>query len=147
MKQIYLAHPFTDGMTIGSPGATRNLARAKLWYRWACVNYPDRLFNMAWVMDIEVFSGPGAAMMAETEDSRALGMKRNFARIKSCYELWLMGESITAGMIDEAVFAQRCCIPVYDFTSETLSPHEAPRFPPEDMVQWKAGSLSQQVMK
>ena len=147
MKQVYLAHPFTNGMTLDPPKGTRNLERAKLWYAWCCRNYQaTHHFNIMWLLDIEInnANNEGNGLVTETKESRQLGMELNFVRISSVDELWLIGKKVSRGMNSEAVFARRCGLPVYNLTTE-LSPVGLPRFPIKDMVTWKRGSLTEQV--
>lgn len=151
MKQVYLAHPFTDGMSKDGITAAQNIETAKLWYRWACDHYwPDYHFNMMWVMDIEAYNaGNPPGYLAETPDARKMGMRRNFARIRSSQEVWLMGREVTRGMVDEALFALSCYIPVYNLTSEILDPRVTPMLPVASMMKWKPKGLvsTQTTMK
>jgi hypothetical protein len=138
MKQVYLAHPLGAKT---HEGILKNLNTAKLWYKWACDHYwPNHCFNMMWALNVEVYDDANAV-------DRERGMQRNYAHIKRCDELWLLGPRISEGMEDEARFAHRCRIPVYNLTSESLDPTKTPRFPPEDMVLWHPGSLTQRAMK
>jgi hypothetical protein len=137
MKLVYLAHP------LGAPtkeGILRNLAQAKLWYKWASDHYwPDHVFNMGWVLNCEVYDD------ASPED-RDRGMQRNYQHILRCDELWLLGPTVSSGMEDEAKFARRCPMPVFDLTNEMANPLTAPLLNPRNMMQWKATSLSQQAL-
>jgi len=138
MRLIYLAHPLGAKTPLGM---LQNKENARSWYKWACDHYwPDYAFNAMWILNVEVYND------ADSLD-RERGMQRNYAHIKRCDELWLLGPVVSPGMEDEARFARRCTLPVYDLTSEGLDPRKTPRFPPEDMVFWKQGSLTQQVMK
>jgi hypothetical protein len=134
VKQIYLAHPLKGDIQ-------KNLELARLWYKWACTHYwPDHCFNAMWILNVEVFDDDSSV-------DRYRGMQRNLQGIKRCDELWLLGPRVSEGMVEEAEFARRCQIPVYDLTTEALHPKDAPRFPPEDMPKWRAGSLTQQVLR
>ena len=137
MKLVYLAHPLGAKT---HEGILRNLHNAKLWYKWACDHYwPDHCFNMMWALNVEVYDDANAV-------DRDRGMQRNFHHIKRCDELWLLGPTVSPGMEDEALFSRRCRQPVYDLTNENANPIVTPRFPPEDMMQWKATSLTQQAL-
>jgi len=137
VKQVYLAHPLGAKT---QAGILENIAKAKLWYKWACDHYwPDHCFNAMWILNCEVYNDANAV-------DRERGMQRNYAGIKRCDELWLLGPLVSQGMIDEALFARRLMLPVFDLTSEGLDPQSTPKFPPKDMPLWKAGSLTQQVM-
>ena len=138
MRLIYLAHP----LSAHTPAQMlQNKEKARLWYRWACDNYwPNHAFNAMWILNCDVYSDANA-------EDRERGMQRNYAHIQSCDELWLLGPAVSQGMAEEARFARRCQLPVYDLTSETLDPRKARRLPPEDMPIWKQGSLTQQVLK
>ncbi len=144
MKLVYLAHPLGAKKHDGSPdhlAMLKNRENAKRWYKWACDHYwPDHAFNAMWIMNVEVYNDADAV-------DRERGMQRNYAHIKNCDALWLLGPRVSEGMEDEALFARRCGMPVYNLTSEGLDPLVTPRFPLEDMVLWKAGSLTQQVLK
>jgi hypothetical protein len=139
MKQVYLAHPLSAPT---STGIVHNKEQAQLWLQWACDNYRGtHCFSMMWLLECANVYTP-----EQEEESRPAGMKRCLGNIKRCDELWLTGVKVSSGMADEGEYARRCGYRVYDLTTETLDPRTAPRFPPEDMVQWKAGSLSQQVL-
>lgn len=144
MRMVYLAHRLGAKRHDGSVdhlGILQNIRDAKLWFKWACDNYwPDYAFNMTWVMNCEVYNDADAT-------DRERGMQRNYAHIKRCDELWLLGPVISEGMEDEARFTRRCGLPVYNLITAGLDPSRCPRFPPEDFPAWKADSLSQQALK
>lgn len=137
MKTVYLAHPLSSPTR---SGVLLNLDRAKRWYKWACDHYwPDFSFNCMWVLNCEVYDDADAIQ-------RSRGMQRNFAHIKNCDELWLVGEDLSGGMLDEAVFAhEECRIPVYNLTGFQVPPPVAVE--PSSMTKWKPGPMSQQVLK
>ena len=138
MRLAYLAHPLGAKTPLQM---LQNKENARLWYKWACDHYwPDYAFNAMWILNCDVYNDANA-------EDRDRGMQRNYAHIKRCDELWLLGPCVSNGMYDEAVFARRCRLPVYNLTSEVLNPRMTPRLPPEDMPLWKQGSLTQQVMK
>lgn len=138
MRMAYLAHR----LGAKSPqGVALNLRDSKLWFRWACDNYwPDYAFNMTWVMNCEVYDDADAT-------DRERGMQRNYVHIKRCDELWLLGPIVSPGMEDEARFARRCGLPVYNLTAENLNPATVPRMEPSDMPVWNPHGLSQQVLR
>ena len=146
MKLVYLAHPLGAKRHDGSVdhlGILQNIEQAKRWFKWACDNYwPDYAFNATWIMNCEVYNDANA-------EDRERGMQRNYAHIQHCDELWLLGPRISQGMEDEARFARRCLLPVYNLTSEMLGtrPTSCPRFPPEDMPIWNIDNITQQALK
>ena len=135
MKQVYLAHPLSAPT---KEGILRNIDKAKLWYKWACDHYwPDHCFNAMWILNCEVYNDAD-------QRERDIGMQRNYAHIKRCDELWLLGPEVSDGMDREASFARRCRLPVYNLTG-----FEKPltsKVELTDMPVWKPGSLTQQVM-
>jgi hypothetical protein len=142
MKLIYLAHPLSAKRHDGSVdhlGILKNIEQARRWFKWACDHYPDYAFNATWIMNCEVYND------ANSEERRQ-GMERNNAHIQRCDALWLLGPKVSEGMLEEAAFAWQKCIPVYDLTSEGLDPLKTPRMPPEDMMLWKPGGLTEQVL-
>jgi hypothetical protein len=133
MKQVYLAHQLSAPTQVGIQA---NIDNAKLWYRWACDHYwPDHCFNAMWILNCEVYDDAN-------EHERAMGMKRNLVHIKTCDELWLLGPSISRGMLEEAEYAQRCGFPVRNLTGVEKPPKV--RVWPADMPTWQPGSVSQQ---
>ena len=135
MKQVYLAHPLSAP---SKEGILQNIARAKLWYKWACDRYwPDHCFNAMWIINCEVYEDANSR-------ERDIGMQRNYAHIKRCDELWLVGPVVTSGMEDEGNFARRCTQPVYNLTGFDKPPLE--RLSDSRMPVWKPGSLSQQAL-
>lgn len=137
MRHAYLAHPLSGT----SLEIAANIKRAKAWFKWACDNYwPDYAFNATWIMNCEVYDDADAT-------DRERGMQRNYAHIKRCDELWLLGPRISQGMEGEARFARRCGLPVYNLTTEILDPTRTPRMEPADMPVWNEETLTQQVMK
>lgn len=136
MKQIYLAHPLSATTAVG---IKRNLTLAKQWYKWACDHYwPEHTFNCMWILNCEVYDDADAIQ-------RSRGMQRNLAHIKRCDELWLLGEEVSVGMLEEALFAQRTCkMPVYDLTGFEAPPNA--KISPVSMTKWRNGlSLSESI--
>jgi hypothetical protein len=132
MKQVYLAHPLSGPVEL-------NLRKAKAWYKWACDHYwPDHCFNAMWIVNCEVYEDAN-------QRDREIGMQRNYAHIRRCDELWLVGEEVSPGMELEASFARRCGIPVYNLTGFE-EPLTTVRIEPEDLPVWKPGSMTQQVL-
>lgn len=135
MKIVYLAHPLSAPT---KSGIDANIRKAKLWYKWACDHYwPDHAFNAMWITNCEVYEDAN-------QRDREIGMQRNFAHIKRCDELWLLGLDISTGMEQEAAFARKLALPVYNLTGfeEPLTS----RIAPSDFPIWKPGSLTQQVL-
>jgi hypothetical protein len=95
---------------------------------------------MTRVMNCEAYNDANAV-------DRERGMQRNYAHIRRCDELWLLGPGVSNGMESEAKFARRCSQPVYDLTNEMANPLTCPRFDPKDMMQWRTDSLTQQAFK
>lgn len=137
MKQAYLAHPLSAA---SKAGIARNLRSAKLWYRWACDHYwPDFCFNAMWIVNCEVYED------ANKRD-REMGMQRNFHHIRRCDELWLVGLDISQGMEDEARFARKCGLPVFNLTGFE-QPLTTAKIERTDFPVWKPGDLTQQVLR
>lgn len=138
MKLVYLAHPLSAETR---EGILLNIHTAKLWYKWACDNYwPTHAFSATWILNAEIYDDANA-------EDRDRGMQRNYPQIQRCDELWLVGSFVSSGMQGDGLYARRCLQPVFDLTNENAKPHNAPRFPPEDMQLWKPGSLTEQVAR
>lgn len=140
MKLIYIAHPFSEKKRSGQPDLLKmddNIRKARLWYKWACDNYwPTHTFNTMWLINVEVFNDAD-------KQQRSRGMQRNFTHIRGCEELWLLGDRVSRGMIEEGTYARSYGIPVYNLTSEGLDPSVTPKFPLNEMVPWKPGTLEE----
>jgi hypothetical protein len=56
-----------------------------------------------------------AEVFSETEENRVLGLRRNYAVIEKCDELWLVGPRVSSGMRAEADYAERCGVSVFNY--------------------------------
>jgi len=135
MRHVYLAHPLSAST---KEGIQKNIQFAKQWFRWACDNYyPSHCFNLTWVVNCEVYND------ADKLD-RERGMQRNYAHIARSDELWLVGPKITQGMLDEATYARRSGLSVYNLTG-----FEKPitaRIDLRDLPVWLGSGMQQQIL-
>jgi hypothetical protein len=106
MRVVYMAHP------LGAPtpeGVTANIARAKRWYRWIAINFPNVAVMAPWVTTCEVLDDHNPA-------HRAHGMAMNKAIIPRCAEFWMVGGRVSTGMNIEMIDAIACSLRVFDLT-------------------------------
>jgi hypothetical protein len=78
----------------------QNLTTARGYYRTLSLAYPDHAFLAPWILNCDVF-----------EDSPVhveIGMVRNLFWIRKCSELWLCGDYISDGMLNEEKYALSC---------------------------------------
>lgn len=101
MKLIYLAAPFSPQ---GAETEASNLYRAKNIYETLSEQHKDCCFLAHWILNCEIFK--------DTPENRVLGMRRNFAVIERCDELWLCGPRVSSGMVQEMNYAKRNGKPV-----------------------------------
>lgn len=104
MRVIYLAHP------LGAPtreGIEANRRSAATWAAWVSVR-----FLVAVTADWIWLTGE----LSETPDNRAWGLECDKALVERCDELWMVGPSVSAGMLIEAEHARLEGKPVYDLT-------------------------------
>ena len=103
MRLIYLAAPLSP---VGDETVYSNLFRAKSIYETLSEagKNDELVFIAPWILNCEVFE--------DNPINRDLGMKRNFAVIERCDELWLVGPRISSGMAAEAAHAARSGIVV-----------------------------------
>lgn len=111
MKRVYLCHPF-------SGDAKNNRARAKKIY--------DEILNQTldrWNWDKYTYIFPVNPLaifpphVDGTNMDRRIAMTFCLCLLKSCDELWVCHETITAGMKEEIEFASKKGIPVIFKTS------------------------------
>jgi len=107
MKVVYVAHAL-------SGDREGNREKAAKWV----ANLAMR-FDIAPIADWIILSGQW------DEGARALGLSIDCALIEKCNEVWLVGESISKGMLVEVVHATKQGILVHDFTG--MSIHEIAR--------------------
>lgn len=126
MRVVYVAHP-VGAETIA--GVAQNLARAKRWYLWLLESYPGLAFNMNWAVDVEVYLNRGvdANVCGGEGDhpTRALGLLRDDAVIKTCHEMILVGGRVSAGMRRALDVAGEEYQTVYDLTHLGDEPPDA----------------------
>lgn len=103
MRRIYLAHP-VRGATPEDVDA--NLEMAKAWVRAIEHRFMDIAIECSWIVECMIWDD-------SNEEERAAGMTRNKAHVERCDELWMVGDRISNGMIEEAIHARRSGIPVY----------------------------------
>lgn len=102
MKLVYIAHPLGAG-----PDRKANLQRAARWCAWAAVKRGVAP-SASWIVL--------AGVLPETPENRALGLECDFAAVKRCDEVWLVGGRVSEGMALEAEVAQRNGITIVDLT-------------------------------
>jgi hypothetical protein len=103
---IYMAHP------VGAPtpqGLQDNLTRAKKWVRWIFDHYPNTAVLANWLYECEVLDD-------FNPEHRKLGLQHDFAILRRCDELWLVGGRVSNGMMAERQAAWNAGIPVRDLT-------------------------------
>ncbi len=102
MKVIYMAHPVSGDIA-------RNLSEAKRWIRWIEETHDDVAVVANWITECEIWDDSDPVQ-------RAAGLRRDFAVIARCDELWLVGDHVSAGMRAEREHAEHCGLPVIDYT-------------------------------
>lgn len=103
-KLIYIAHACGTGNE-----RDVNRVLAAKWVKWAV---------------LEKGVSPVATWIVMTgeleEEHRDLGLECDFAAIARCDEVWLCGERLTFGMIEERDFASSIGVLVVDMTGRRL---------------------------
>lgn len=99
-KLVYIAHP------LSGPDHATNRANAAKWCAWAARQ------GVSPIADWIILSGE----LAETPENRALGLDCDFAAIRRCNELWLVGGRVSEGMKLEADYARSGGVTVRDLT-------------------------------
>ena len=109
MTVVYLCHP-VSGDVAG------NLRRAERWVKWIETTYPVAVVA-SWITECRIWDD-------NNPEHRAAGLRRDFAVLARCDEVWLVGGRISNGMAYEAAYARQCEIPVVDMTSLGDEPPE-----------------------
>ena len=102
MKVIYMAHKVSGDVE-------NNLAKAKLWLRWI-EKHHDVAVVASWITECEVWDD-------DNLEHRAAGLRRDFAVIERCDELWLMGDRVSDGMKKETDHAEKHGLVVRNMTN------------------------------
>ncbi len=108
-KLVYIAHPLNAPT---SEGIEQNRRNAAQWVAWAAEQ------GVAPVATWITLSG------VWNESRRAEGLEVDFAVVRRCDEVWLVGPRISEGMALEANRAREHGIPVVDLTGRELPPHD-----------------------
>jgi hypothetical protein len=98
---VYVAHPLGSG-----PDREAN--------RKAAAGYCAKIAELGYapVADWIILSGEW------DESKRELGLACDFALIERCHALWMVGPRVSPGMALERGHAERCGVPVLDFTGD-----------------------------
>lgn len=113
MKVIYVAHPVGCG-----EDRDANLERARRWLAWLLVAFPDWALNISWL--------PYCEVMDESPPNRDRGMRDNFAQIRQCDAIVLVGGRVSDGMQRELRAARSRYMDVIDLTSLGSEPPSLP---------------------
>jgi hypothetical protein len=103
-RMIYVAHPVGGDVE-------NNIRRAKAWVKYLEAGNPWVVFVSQWIIGVENWDD------SKPED-RAIGLRRCFAQVERCDELWLIGPRVSSGMLGEAAHARKFDVKVVDFTGE-----------------------------
>ncbi len=106
MKSVYVAHP----LGAHPDGRIQNCHLAARWLAWAA---DQGVLPMAtWITLATIWP----------ESRKDEGFAIDFAQVELCDEVWLCGSHISPGMRLEIDHAEKCGIPVRDFTSSSGLP-------------------------
>jgi len=108
VKVIYMAHPVSGDVE-------GNLAKARIWYKWICDNYPEVAVVASWIVDCEVYDNGSS-------EQYDISLKRDQAIVSRCDEIWLCGARVSNGMNLEAYAAIAAGKIVRDLTGYELPP-------------------------
>lgn len=103
-RMIYMAHPVGGDVEL-------NIERAKAWLKHLEASNPWVVFVAQWITGVELWDDADPVQ-------RAHGLKRCFAQVERCDELWLVGPRVSAGMYLEQLWAQQFGVAVVNFTGE-----------------------------
>jgi hypothetical protein len=125
LRVVYMAHPVSGNVE-------ENLARARRWVRWIYDHYPNVVVLAHWIVDCEVLDDANPA-------HREKGLAHDFAIIRRCDEIWLVGGRVSEGMGLESAYAtDDCGLPALDLTYlGPEPPQEKVALPPLAPVQRK----------
>lgn len=109
-RMVYVAHP-VGGDVAG------NLVRAKAWLKYLEAGNPWTVFVSQWILGCENWNDADPVQ-------RAQGLKRCYAQVERCDEIWLVGPRVSSGMFLEQWWAQQFGVKVVNFTGKgrTLPP-------------------------
>lgn len=103
VRVVYVAAPLSAPTR---KGMDANRARGARWVAWAAGQGFAPVAT--WI--------PMSAVLAETEQNRALGLRVDVELVSRCDAVWLVGGRVSAGMKHEADHARGLGIPVIDLT-------------------------------